>query len=213
MLGSSTYYSSRFYPLTLLSQGDPLAGMHGTEENILAMPTTRWSNLAVNLNTGNAMVVVQPINLPGTPLPLSLSLLYHHRNAAVNVGLGSGWMSTLHTAVAIDQQTLDITWLTPDGQQLVFTWNALTSSYDNPYGFAGKAEVLPNGNIVITPLGKGSIIYDSTGKLIELQDKCTTGSLEVTYDNGRPVSLEDSFSGRSITLNWNLQSESVNFFV
>jgi len=73
MLGSSTYYSSRFYPLTLLSQGDPLAGMHGTEENILAMPTTRWSNLAVNLNTGNAMVVVQPINLPGTPLPLSLS--------------------------------------------------------------------------------------------------------------------------------------------
>ncbi|HOI25168.1 MAG TPA: DUF6531 domain-containing protein [Caldisericia bacterium] len=207
MLGSSTYYSSRFYPLTLLSQGDPLAGMHGTEENILSMPTTRWSNLAVNLNTGNAMVLVQPINLPGTPLPLSLSLWYHHRNAAVNVGLGSGWMSTLHTAVAIDQQTLDITWLTPDGQQLVFTWNALTSSYDNPYGFAGKAEVLPNGNIVITPLGKGSIIYDSTGKLIELQDKCTTGSLEVTYDNGRPVSLEDSFSGRSITLEWNLQSQ------
>jgi YD repeat-containing protein len=207
MLGSSTYYSSRFYPLILLSQGDPLAGMHGTEENILAMPTTRWSNLAVNMNTGNAMVLVQPINLPGTPLPLSLSLLYHHRNAAVNVGLGNGWMSTLHSAVAIDQQTLDITWLTPDGQQLVFLWNALTSSYDNPYGFAGKAEVLPNGTIVITPLGQGSIIYDSTGKLIELQDKCTTGSLEVTYDNGRPVSLEDSFSGRSITLEWNLQSQ------
>jgi len=184
-----------------------LAGMHGTEENILSMPTTRWSNLAVNLNTGNAMVLVQPVNLPGTPLPLSLSLLYHHRNAAVNVGLGNGWMSTLHTAVAIDQQTLDITWLTPDGQQLIFPWNALTSSYDNPYGFAGKAEVLPNGNIVITPLGQGSIIYDSTGKLIELQDKCTTGSLEVTYDNGRPVSLEDSFSGRNITLNWNLQSQ------
>jgi YD repeat-containing protein len=207
MLGSSTYYSSRFYPLTLLDQGDPLAGMHGTEENILAMPTTRWSNLAVNMNTGNAMVIVQPINLPGTPLPLSISLLYHHRNAAVNVGLGSGWMTSLHTAVAIDQQTLDITWLTPDGQQLVFTWNALSSSYDNPYGFAGKAEVLPNGNIVITPLGQGSIIYDSNGKLIELQDKCTTGSLEVSYDNGHPVSLEDSFSGRSITLSWNLQSQ------
>ena len=67
MLGSSTYYSSRFYPLTLLSQGDPLAGMHGTEENILSMPTTRWSNLAINMNTGNVMVIVQPINLPGTP--------------------------------------------------------------------------------------------------------------------------------------------------
>jgi YD repeat-containing protein len=207
ILGSPTYYSSRFYPLTLLSQGDPLAGMHGTEENILAMPTTRWSNLAVNMNTGNAMVIVQAINLPGTPLPLSISLLYHHRNAAVNIGLGSGWMTTLHTAVAIDQQTLDITWLTPDGQQLVFTWNALSSSYDNPYGFAGKAEVLGNGTIKITPLGQGSIIYDSNGKLIEIQDKCTTGSLEVSYDNGRPVSLEDSLSGRSITLSWNLQSQ------
>lgn len=207
MLGSPTYYSSRFYPLTLLDQGDPLAGMHGTEENILAMPTTRWSSLAVNMNTGNAMVIVQPINLPGTPLPLNLSLLYHHRNAAVNVGLGSGWMTTLHTAVAIDQQTQDLTWLTPDGQQLVFPWNALSSSYDNPYGFAGKAEVLVNGNIVITPLGQGSIIYDSNGKLIEIQDKCTTGSLEVGYDNGRPVSLEDSLSGRSITLSWNLQSQ------
>jgi len=210
MLGSPTYYSSRFYPLTLLDQGDPLAGMHGTEENILAMPTTHWSNLAVNMNTGNAMVMVQPINLPGTPLPLSISLLYHHRNAAVNVGLGNGWMTSLHTAVAIDQQTLDITWLTPDGQQLVFTWNALSSSYDNPYGFAGKAEVLGNGNIVITPLGQGSIIYDSNGKLIEIQDKCTTGSLEVGYDNGRPVSLEDSLSGRSITLSWNLQSQLEN---
>jgi hypothetical protein len=69
MLGSSTYYTSRFYPLILLSQGDPLAGMHGTEENILAMPTTRWSNLAVNLNTGNAMVIIQPPIVPFLPKP------------------------------------------------------------------------------------------------------------------------------------------------
>ena len=207
MLGSPSYYSSRFYPFTLLNQGDPLAGHYGSEENLLYLPTTAWSSLAVNLYTGNAMVLVQPVHLPGTPLPLSLTLRYHHRNADLNIGLGKGWMSTLHTAVAIDQQTQDLTWLTPDGQQLVFPWNGLTSSYDLPYGFAGKAEVLPNGSIGITPLGQGSILYDSTGKLIEIQDKCTTGSLEVGYDNGRPVSLEDPFSGRSITLNWNLQSQ------
>jgi hypothetical protein len=105
MLASPSYRSSRFYPLTLLDEGDPLAGMHGNAGSMAFMPTSQWSSLAVNMTTGNSMMLVQVVNLPGTPLPLSLSLIYNHRNSEVNVGLGEGWMSSLHTAVAIDNQT------------------------------------------------------------------------------------------------------------
>jgi YD repeat-containing protein len=209
MLASPSYRSSRFYPLALLDEGDPLAGMRGNAGSMAFMPTSQWSSLAVNMTTGNSMMLVQAVNLPGTPLPLSLSLIYNHRNSEVNVGVGEGWMSSLHTAVAIDNQTQDLVWLSPTGEQQLFEWDSGSSTYLNPYGFAGKAEVLGTGDIAITPLGQGSIIYASDGKLQRIEDKTSSGALEVSYDNGRPVALEDSLSGRSITMEWNLSGQLV----
>jgi YD repeat-containing protein len=207
MLGSFSFYSSRMYPMSLATQGDPNAGMSGTSENMVYLTTTKWSTLAANMATGNAMAVVTPVDLPGTPLPLRLSLVYNHSNADLDIGLGKGWMMNIHTSATVDPLSMDILYVTATGHHLSFPWDAQTSSHQNPYGFAGKAEILGGGKVSITPLQGNTLIFGQDGKLEKMEDSCTEGYQEITYDQGRPTEITDGLSGRSIELVWSQQSK------
>ena len=68
---------------------------------------------------------------------------------------------------------------------------------------SGKRDEEQAGGYTITPLGEGSHHFDANGKLTSITDRCSENGLEITYDSGKPVSVEDILTGRSITLTWN----------
>ena len=202
-VGTPTFWDSRVYPMGLVDEGDTEAGLKGRATEYLYQSTSEWTTQIADLEDGNFMMQVNPIILPGTPFPVSVTLTYNHYNAGIDIGLGKGWMTNLHACVSEDAQTHDLTYVTGTGAMLVFTWDSQTSTYINPPGFVGEAVEEQAGGYTITPLGEGSLHFDANGKLTSITDRCSTNGLEITYDSGKPVSVEDILTGRSITLTWN----------
>ncbi|MDD4663794.1 MAG: DUF6531 domain-containing protein, partial [Caldisericia bacterium] len=202
-VGSPTFWDSRVYPLGLVDEGSEEAGLKGRATEYMYQSTSEWTTQITDLEDGNFMMQVNPISLPGIPLPVSVSLTYNHYNAGIDIGLGKGWMTNLHACVSEDAQTHDLTYVTGTGAILVFTWDSQTSTYLNPPGFVGEAKEEVGGGYTITPLGEGSLHFDANGKLTSITERCSENGLEITYDSGKPVSVEDSLTGREITLTWN----------
>jgi YD repeat-containing protein len=210
---SPHFSSGRLYPLGLIEDGSLDAGLKGRSYEYAHLPTSEWTEMVADLQSGNHMLRAELFNLPGSSLPLSVQLTYNSSNANVDIGVGKGWMTSLHAVVAEDSQSHDLTYVDATGAKVVFVWDAGNSKYLNPSGFAGKAEELQAGGYQITPLGSGSIVFASDGKLSEIKERCGTGKLTVGYDgSGRPVTLTDYLSGRALTLTWSLtgQLESIS---
>jgi len=199
---SPSYWSSRNYKTCQVYNGSSDAGLKGHDYEYAHLPTSEWTEMVADLQSGNHMLRAELFNLPGTPLPLAFALTYNSLNSAVDIGMGLGWVSNLHTCVDEDSSTHDLTYVTGTGAKLVFDWDSGTSKYLNPPGFAGKAEELQGGGYKITPLGSGSLTFNSDGKLTEIKDRCGTGKQTVGYTDGRPTSLTDYLSNRAITLTW-----------
>jgi len=199
---SPSYWTSREYTVCQVYNGSSDAGLKGHDYEYAHLPTSEWTEMVADLQSGNHMLRADLFNLPGTPLPLVVSLTYNSLNSAVDIGMGLGWISNLHTCVDEDGTTHDLTYVTGTGAKLVFDWDSNNSIYLNPPGFAGKAEELQGGGYKITPLGSGSLTFNSDGKLTEIKDRCGTGKQTVGYTDGRPTSLTDYLSNRAITLTW-----------
>jgi len=199
---SPSYWTSREYKICQVYNGSTEAGLKGHDYEYVHLPTSEWTEMVADLQSGNFMVRAELFNLPGTPLPLVVSLTYNSLNSAVDIGMGLGWISNLHACVDEDSSTHDLTYVTGTGAKLVFDWDSGNSVYLNPPGFAGKAEELQGGGYKITPLGSGSLTFNSDGKLTEIKERCGTGKQTVGYTDGRPTSLTDYLSTRAITLAW-----------
>ena len=197
-----SYWTSREYKLCQVYNGSADAGLKGHDYEYAHLPTSEWTEMVADLQSGNHMLRAELFNLPGTPLPLVVSLTYNSLNSAVDIGIGLGWVSNLHACVDEDGTTHDLTYVTGTGAKLVFDWDSNNSIYLNPPGFAGKAEELQGGGYKITPLGSGSLTFNSDGKLTEIKDRCGTGKQTVGYTDGRPTTLTDYLSNRAITLTW-----------
>lgn len=202
-VGTPSYFDSRVYPQGLIDEGDTEAGLKGREAEYLYQSTSEWTTQIADLEDGNFIMQVNPISLPGIPHPVSVSLTYNHMNAGIDIGLGKGWMTNLHACVEEDSQSHDLTYVTGTGAIIVFTWDSQTSTYNNPPGFVGEAKEEVGGGYTIAPLGEGSLHFDTNGKLTGITERCSTNGLEITYDSGKPVSVEDILTGRTVTLSWN----------
>jgi YD repeat-containing protein len=202
MLASPVYFSGRVYPLTLASEGSPLAGLKGRSYEYITQATTDWTSLIADIQDGNLLFTIHPLQLPGTLLPLNFNLTWNAFNADVDIGLGKGWTSNLHSTITEDQDQ-NLLLVTGTGAKLLFLYDANTQSYINPPSFTGKIEKLPNGSYRITSLDGSSQTFSSNGKLSSFSPPCGDATLTVTYDgNGRPTSLSDTLSSRAITLAW-----------
>jgi len=199
---SPSYWTSRNYQICQVYNGSSDAGLKGHDFEYAHLPTSEWTEMVADLQSGNFMLRAELFNLPGTPLPLIVSLTYNSLNSAVDIGMGLGWISNLHACVDEDGTTHDLTYVTGTGAKLIFDWDSNNSIYLNPPGFAGKAEELQGGGYKITPLGSGSLTFNSDGKLTEIKDRCGTGKQTVGYTDGRPTTLTDYLSKRAITLTW-----------
>jgi YD repeat-containing protein len=158
--------------------------------------------LIADIQDGNLLFSIHPLQLPGTQLPLEFRLTWNAVNADVDIGLGKGWTSNLHSTITEDQNQ-NLLLVTGTGAKLLFVYDANTQSYLNPPSFTGKIEKLPNGSYRITSLGGSSQTFSSAGKLSSISPPCGDATLSVTYDgNGRPTSLNDTLSSRAITLAW-----------
>jgi YD repeat-containing protein len=201
--GTPSFWNSRYYTMGLIDEGSTAAGLKGRSYEYAHLPTSKWTEMVADLQSGNHMLRAELFNLPGTPLPLSLQLTYNSANANVDIGVGKGWMTSLHAVVSEDAGTHDLTYVDATGAKVVFTWDAGNNKYINPSGFAGKAEELQAGGYKISPLESGSIIFNADGKLTEIAERCGTGKQTVSYDaSGRPETLTDYLSGREINLTW-----------
>jgi hypothetical protein len=151
---SPHFSSGRLYPLGLIEDGSTSAGLKGRSYEYAHLPTSEWTEMVADLQSGNQMIRAELFNLPGTSLPLSIQLTYNSANANVDIGIGKGWQTNLHAVVSEDAGTHDLTYVDATGAKVVFTWDAGNSKYVNPSGFAGKAEKLPNNaGYQITPPG------------------------------------------------------------
>jgi YD repeat-containing protein len=159
-------------------------------------------SLIADIQDGNLLFTIHPLQLPGTLLPLDFNLTWNAVNADVDIGLGKGWTSNLHSTITEDQNQ-NLLLVTGTGAKLLFVYDSNTQSYLNPPGFTGKIEKLPNGSYRITALDGSSQTFSSNGKLSTINPPCGDATLSVTYDgNGRPTSLSDTLSSRAITLAW-----------
>jgi YD repeat-containing protein len=139
-------------------------------------------------------------------LPMSVQLVHNSFNASIDVGVGKGWMTNLHTCVEEDGQTGDITYMDATGAKYLFDYDSQTQTYTNPKGFAGKMTKEVDGSFTLQSLGHTKLTFGSNGKLTSIGETCGTlpDSVSITYDgNGNPTAMTDSLSNRSITLDYN----------
>jgi hypothetical protein len=86
-----------FFPRPLyvgsLMNGSSDAGMPDRGDEKAAMATSNWTNLVVNLDTGNHLVTADIMSIPtASGLPMSVQLVHNSFNASIDVGVGKGWM-------------------------------------------------------------------------------------------------------------------------
>ena len=85
-----------FFPRPLyvgsLMNGSTDAGMPDRGDEKVTMATSNWTNLVVNLETGNHLVTADVMSVPtASGLPLRLQLVHNSFNASIDVGVGKGW--------------------------------------------------------------------------------------------------------------------------
>ncbi len=110
MLSSTMqWFRHTFFPTPLyvgtLTGGSTDAGLPNRTDEKVTMATSEWTNLVTNLDTGNHLVTVDLLNIPSASgLPMNLQLVHNSMNASVDIGVGKGWMTNVHTCVSEDQQ-------------------------------------------------------------------------------------------------------------
>jgi len=114
-IGTPSYFDSRVYPQGLVDEGSVNAGQKNSQAEFAFLPTSEWTTLSANLQTGNFMVLAPLVTVQGVPNSLSIFLTYNHFNASVDIGVGKGWMTNLHACVEEDSQTNDLTYVTATG--------------------------------------------------------------------------------------------------
>jgi hypothetical protein len=132
---SGSHGSGRLYPLGLIEDGSLSAGLKGRDYEYTHLSTSEWTEMVADLQSGNFMLRAELFNLPGTPLPLTISLTYNSLNANVDIGAGKGWMTSLNACVSEDAQSHDLTYVDATGAKVVFAWDANNSIYLNPPRF------------------------------------------------------------------------------
>ena len=203
-VGSPTFWDSRVYPLGLVDEGSTEAGIKGFSNEYGYFSTSQWTQFVFDIQNGGLIAQANLIQLPGTLLPLTFSLAYSSKNAGVDIGMGKGWVSNLHSCVSEDAQTHDLTYITPTGAKIVFEYDSQASSYTNPNSFTGVAIENQDGTYTIQTLDGQIATFSSNGKLASLSS-LAGGLLEVGYDgSGRPETVTDDKSSREITLTWDV---------
>jgi len=104
------------YPLSLVDEGNALAGIKGFEYEYGYLPTSEWIGLVSDLGDGNFIVRADIINILGTGLNLQLGMTYNSYNSTIDIGAGKGWMTDLHQVVSEDGVTHDVTFVTATEQ-------------------------------------------------------------------------------------------------
>jgi len=187
--------------------GSSDAGMPDRGDEKVTMATSAWTNLVVNLETGNHLVTADVMSIPtASGLPLSVQLVHNSFNASIDVGVGKGWMTNLHTCVQEDGQTGDITYMDATGATYLFDYDSQSQTYTNPKGFAGKMTKEVDGSYTLQSLGHTKLTFGPNGKLTSISETCGTSpdSVNISYDgNGNPTAVTDSLSNRSISLVYN----------
>jgi YD repeat-containing protein len=186
----------------IAEEGDPNAGIKGFSNEYLYLKTSTWTQLAVGLQHGGLVTLVNLPSIPGTGLPLGFSMNYSSLNAGVDIGVGKGWISNFQVCVKEDSGTNDLTFVTATGAKFVFAWDAGSSHYHNPKSFTGKATKNTGGTYTIQTLEGIYYQFNSDGKLTQIASK-TGGIINVGYDTaGRPITMTDPLSERVITVSW-----------
>jgi YD repeat-containing protein len=191
-----------FSTQALINNAQSEAGLNGAEMEYAIMPTTFWTSLLTHLPSGNLIARAELFDFPGAGITMTLGLTYNALHKDIDLGLGKGWMSDLHTSAVRDPLTNTIRYVSPTGTLFEFVYSPIENKYLNPLGFSGQVIYHSNGSISIIDLDLQSQTFNSQGQLIEVK-KCGGGSYTVSYDNdGQAVSMTDPASQRSITLEW-----------
>ena len=208
---TNAYYTikNRLFPRPLfvgtLMGGSNEAGLPDRGDEKASMATSSWVNLVANLQTGGNIVAVDLLDVPSASgLPLTLQLVHNSMSPSIDVGVGKGWMTNLHTCVQENGQTGDITYMDPSGTKYVFTYQA-PDTYINPKGFTGKLTKEIDDTYTLQSLNHTEFLFGSNGKLTAIAEVCgdNPNTINIAYNgNGNPISMTDSLSNRSITLSW-----------
>ena len=62
-VGSPTFWDSRVYPMGLVDEGSGEAGQKNSEAEYAFLPTSHWTTLSANLQTGNFMVLAPLVTI------------------------------------------------------------------------------------------------------------------------------------------------------
>ena len=157
----------------------------------------------MDLESGNFLFHAHLLTIQGTSLSIPFFLTYNAMNAGEDIGLGKGWLSNLHTCVSEDDQTHDITYISPTGAKLVFSYDSQSQTWDNPTGFTGSLTQNISNEYIVTSLEGMTQTFDSDGKLIHVSPRDGIG-YTIAYTTGRPSSVTDDLhANRTYSLAYN----------
>jgi YD repeat-containing protein len=183
--------------------GHTQAGRYGSNSEYIFHPTSQWTSILADLKSGNVLFHVQLPKLDGISLPIPLEMTYNSFNATENIGLGNGWILSYLSCLQEDSQTQNVRYIDPSGAILSFTYDAVTQSYSNPFGFKGKLQKNPDNSFTLKLLNNISYEFDTQGKLSQVKSPQGFG-YSVSYANNLPVEIKDDIhSSIQYTLSWN----------
>ncbi|MDD4029296.1 MAG: hypothetical protein PHX86_06285, partial [Caldisericia bacterium] len=197
-------FPNPIYP-TAITQGygNIQAGRYGSDAEYIFHPTSQWTSLAADLKSGNVLFHIQLPVLHGIALDIPLEITYNSFNAGANVGVGDGWILNLQSCLQEDSQTQDVRYIHSSGAILVFSYEASTQSYSNPFGFKGILEKNPDDSFTLTMLDKNTFEFNASGQLTNVKSPQGIG-YTITYSGGLPTEVVDDINPSiSYTLSWN----------
>ncbi len=168
---SDTYWRGGLYPQSLIDNGSTSAGRKASDAEYVFHPTSNWTTLAMDLESGNFLFHAHLLSIQGISLSIPFFLTYNSMNAGEDIGLGKGWVSNLHSCVSEDDQTHDITYISPTGAKLVFSYDSQSQSWDNPTGFTGSLTKNISSEYILTSLEGMTQTFDSSGKLTNISPR------------------------------------------
>ena len=138
---SESYWTGNIYPMSLIENGSDSAGRKSSDAEFIFHPTSKWTTLSADLESGNFLFIVNLFELSGTSLIIPFGLTYNSFNATEDIGVGKGWMTNLHSCVFENPQTGSITYMTSSGAKLEFPYDSQNQNYTNPYGFTPRRRI------------------------------------------------------------------------
>lgn len=184
---------------------DQRLGLEGFWSLATPAPVAGGWTLGVNTDTGNGVLGIAPVALPGKGPLLGEALIYNSGDSA-DTGLGAGWLLARSETLTA-QPDGSMVWRDDDGTRHRFTRN-VDGSYASPVGVRVTLRAEAGGAYTLTYPDQVVTRFEG-GRLVAAQDE-NGNKLTLAWDAGGRLTGQTDASGRSLAYGYDAAGKLVS---